>query len=698
MIPLFHSIKLSFVVAGLLVCALPVAWWSGPNPVAPFNMAQATHHGTDDFDQIARPFLQTYCLKCHSGEDAEAGLDLSSFDSQVAVNADLETWELIIEAIDDEYMPPSDEQQPDEATVDQLKSWYQKTIDGSGQAEATIPWMRRLNRVEYENTVRDLLRIDGDIFTNADKVLLVDDYFRPETGRMPRYVLALSHFSYIQKRPPLLDGVGDVPVDPPLEHGFSNDYTTLSISPLQAERYFELAVSILNSPNLAVISELWGSMFLPGTDTTYDQLVSRARQRLNAFLPRAFRRPIIDGELDRFANLFAAELRTSGSYTEAMKSTVAAVMTSPSFLFRRDFSEDSYDEYRVDQFAIASRLSYFLWATMPDDELFQAAREGRLGTREGLLQQTRRMMKDKRIKSLATDFGMQWLQVASVTSARPDKDMYPYYYASRQVTPGVSMMIEQLLFFETMMIEDRDIMEFVHADWSYLNRNLMDWYQVNPQEVAGYTPERANYEDFFRVRWPNKHRGGVITSGATLVSTSATDRTSPVYRGIWVMDVIFNRPPPPPPAAVPTLEEAGQDSPTPLNLREKLAVHREDATCAVCHDRIDPIGFALEKFDPVGRFRTAYEDGAQIDCEGELYDENYDGAAQFKAVIMRNERQFVGGFVEHRLKYALGRQLELADEEYVRTIVQSVGDRDRRFSAVVEGIVTSDLFCSPASQ
>ncbi len=691
-------LKLTLAIFGVLICVAPVAWWNGTSEWPVSKPPGVENAATDDFDEITRPFLENYCLNCHSGDDAEADLDLASFDSQVAVNADLETWAEVIEAIDDQYMPPSDEAQPETAEVDRLKDWYQQTLSDSGRTENLVPWMRRLNRIEYENTVRDLLRIDGDIFTNPGKVLLVDDYFQPATGRMPRYVLAISHFSYIPKRPPLLDGVGDVPVDPPVEHGFSNDYTGLSLSPMQVERYFELANSILDSPNLEYICDLWESMFLPGDTTGYDQQVARARARLVLFLPRAFRRSINAEELDRFVKLFGAELRTTGSYTVAMKSTVAAVLVSPSFLFRRDFAADSFNEHSVDQFALASRLSYFLWATMPDDELFQAAREGRLGTREGLLQQTRRMVQDKRIKSLSTDFGMQWLKVSSVTSARPDRDIYPHYYESTQTNPGVSMMIEQLLFFETIMIEDRDILEFVDADWSYLNRHLMDWYGLNPRQVAGYTPDRANFEDFFRIRWPNKHRGGVITSGATLLSTSATYRTSPVYRGAWVMGVIFNQPPPPPPAAVPTLEEAGQDAPQPLNLREKLAVHREDATCAVCHDRMDPLGFALEKFDPVARFRGQYEDGSEIDCRGEIYDEAYDGAAQFKAVISRNPDQFITGFVEHMLKYALGRQLEIADETDIRHIVETVINRDRRFSAVVEGIVTSDLFRSPPNQ
>jgi len=666
-------------------------------------VAQSLHSANEveqmpsgDFETTAKAFLKQHCLKCHSGDEPSGDLDLEQFKDQAAVEADLETWELIIDSINDEYMPPSEEPRPSTTDIKSLKEWYQQTLIDLDAIQSKPPRMRRMNRIEYENTVGDLLRIDEEIFNSPSRLLIVDDYFNPATKQMPNHVLAMSHMSYKQKRPPLIKNLPEVPTDPPVEHGYSNDESSLSFSPLQAERYFEIANAILNGDTFPRISGLWDSMFLPQTsDTDVSQQKATAKTRLSTFLMRAFRRPVTEAEVARYSALFNQQLDATGSHVEAMKSTVAAIMVSPSFLFRRDFSADSFDDQAVDPYAMANRLSYFLWASMPDDQLFQAASEDRLSTPNDLIREVRRMMKDKKIKSLATDFGMQWLKLASVNSAKPDPDLFPEFYASKVYTVSTDMMIEQLLFFETIMIEDRDIMEFIDARWGYLNRNLLDWYGEPPQTVLGYTPPPEMWEDFFRIEWSNLHRGGVIAAGATLVSTSGTTRTSPVYRGAWILDVIFNRPPPAPPANVPPLEEVADGDHGSLNVRQSLEKHRLDPSCAVCHDRIDPMGFALEKFDPIGRFRAAYPNGSSIDAGGEIFGEPFVGAARFKAVVGRNQREFVQGFTEHMLKYALGRQLEFADEKETQAIIDRVMNRGKRFSAVVEEIVASNLFRAP---
>ena len=698
-------------ITGLLFCSLP--WLINGKVVDPSNSSRLpaksvrfavatttdSAMATDDFQRIAIPFLSKHCLRCHTGSNAQAGFDLAKFDSQEAVDADPEAWKMIIEAVDNQYMPPADETQPAATQTQLLKDWYLKCLARSGKHAGVIPRMRRLNQTEYENTVSDLLQIRGDLFANASSILLVDDYFQPEKQKMPRYVLAMTHFSYLQKRPPLLSGLPDIPNDPPVEHGFSNDHTSLSFSPLQAERYMELANAILTSEQLPRICGSWESLFLPREiDNDLSQQKATAKLRLRTFLSRAFRRPAKDTEIVRYSNLFNSHLDRCGSHANAMTATVSAILASPLFLFRQDFSAGSFDKNSVDPYAMANRLSYFLWASMPDEELLQAARDGRLNRPSGLAEQVRRMMRDKRIKSLATDFGMQWLKLASVNSVRPDRDLFPEFYAAKVYTPAISMKVEQLLFFETVMVEDRNIMEFIDADWGYVNRHLMDWYQLNPSEVLGFTPERPDIEDFFRIKWSDPKQGGVITAGATLVSTSATTRTSPVYRGAWILDVIFNRPPPPPPADVPALEDAAKQADHPLNVRERLERHRVDPNCALCHDKMDPLGFALENFDAVGRFRQSYPNGEPIDAKGTVFDEQFDGATHLKAIISRNERQFVQGFTEHMLKYALGRRLELSDQSEVKRIVDAVIRRGKNFSAVVEEIILSDLFRLPPAQ
>ena len=304
------------------------------------------------------------------------------------------------------------------------------------------------------------------------------------------------------------------------------------------------------------------------------------------------------------------------------------------------------------------------------------------------------MMDDPKIKSLSTDFGMQWLKVQKAASALPDKTRFPDYYKGFQTIPppAVSMMMEQLLFFEAVMVEDRSIEEFISSDFAFLNRQLMDWYQINPKTALGYTPALENFEDFFRVKWSNEHRGGVLSSGAMLISTSTTTRTSPVYRGAWVLDVIFNSPPPPAPADVPPLEPAHGKKLTSLNVREKLAQHREDPACASCHDRIDPMGFALEMFDAVGRWRSEYETGDRIDSSGELNGEKFVGSARFKNVILSDKSRFVRAFIEHTMKYALGRQLHYSDEPAIRRMTQNVIKQNCRFRSVIKQVVLSEPF------
>ncbi len=647
--------------------------------------------GADKFREGVLPFLKTYCLDCHTGSEAEGNKNLAEFDEQAKVINDLDTWTEIYEALDSDYMPPEGESQPDEREKIAIKSWIESTI-ANRKLAIPIPPIRRFNRIEYENTVDDLLKFNRKGFYNPARILRSTDYFQPQTGKMPRYVLALSHFTYGHRRRPALPGVTNPPSDPPVEHGFANDHTSLSISPMLLEKYFELSNAIVNSSKFPRTSELWEPMFDFQPWRLILEMKQHAQEQLAEFLPRAFRRPLEPAEYEAFVELFNRELDETGSYQTAMKTTVSAVLVSPGFLFRDDFAQSNDQFKKHPQYAIASRLSYFLWGTMPDKELFDAAKNGRLGKPAELEKQVERMLQDRRIKSLSTDFGMQWLRLSKVNSAMPDDDLFPGYYKNRLAPPGVSMMIEQLLLFETIMVENRSILDFIVADFSYVNRNLMDWYQLKPKQVLGYTPDPDNFEDFFRIKWPNNHRGGVIASGAMLLSTSATTRSSPVYRGTWILDVIFNRPPPAPPAAVPPLDDVTADKATAKNVREKLEQHRLDPACASCHDRIDPLGYALERFDAVGRWRKTYRDGVEIDSAGTVNGYKFNGPSQFKIAIIKDKTKFVRAFVEHMLKYALGRKLEVADQPEIERITEEVIKKNCRFSAVVKQIVLSKQF------
>ncbi len=653
----------------------------------------------DSFQTSVLPFLQNYCLDCHTGEDAESEMDLDKFKSTGDVVADLESWSQVLKRLEQGDMPPDDAAQPSAKARQNLQRWIIERISTAETRDLNLGLIRRLNRVQYENSIRELLRLNRHVFNNSARLVRTDDYFQPATGEMPKYVLAVSHFFNSHRRHSDLPGVSNLPVDPPVEHGFANDQEALSLSPLLMESYFDVSMSMLDSAEFPLICEMWDSMFLPADETDDDRSRQQAHEQIEVFLPRAFRRKISDDEKKRYCDLFDQEFGATQSYTQAMKTTVAAVLVSPNFLYRQEFysadrSTDAGEVVSMDEnFALASRLSYFLWGSMPDDELFQAAREKRLSSPDGLSKQVDRMMKDRRVKSLSTDFGMQWLKVQKAASVLPDETRYPAYREIANIPPAaVSMMIEQMLFFETIMVENRSIEEFVSSDFAYLNRQLMNLYQLDFKKSLDYTPPLIDFEDFFRVKWANSHRGGVITSGAMLIATSTTTRTSPVKRGAWVLDVIFNAPPPAPPANVPPLEPADADSDLVLNVRQELERHRLDPACASCHDRMDPLGFALEKFDAVGRWRNKYEMGDPIDATGQLDGVGFDGASKFKSVILKDKTKFVKAFVEHTMKYALGRQLHYSDQPEIRRITEKVIQQDCRFRAVIKQVVLSEQF------
>ena len=440
-------------------------------------------------------------------------------------------------------------------------------------------------------------------------------------------------------------------------------------------------------------------MFTCQESATSPEQIKQASEQVAIFLPRAFRRPVSQAELARYDKLFKSELSETKSYTESMKTTVSAILVSPHFLFRREFqaAQDTDADGMEQNFANASRLSYFLWGSMPDDILFQAAREKRLIKDSDLTRQVDRMMDDKRIKSLSTDFGMQWLKMKKVASVLPDGRKFPDYYRRLVPPPAISMMIEQMLLFETIMVENRSVVEFVTADFGYVNRQLMDWYQLDPKKALGYSPKLEEFEDFFRVKWRNLHQGGIM-SGAMLISTSTTTRTSPVYRGAWVLDVLFNSPPPPAPPDIPELQEAGTEKKVFINVRKKLEEHRANAACATCHDLIDPMGFAFEKYDAVGRWRKTYETGDLIEPTGTYNGFDYNGVAMFKVAVTRDKTRFVSAFIEHTMKYALGRQLHYSDQPEIRRMTENVLRKDARFRAVIKEVVLSEMFRQPLTR
>ena len=703
---MISSNQIRFLFAALLIGAAPVLTLPALSPsfnadavAQQFDKVESPE--VNEFSERILPFVNNHCLDCHTGDGAEGGVDLSRFETEADAIEDLEVWSKVLKAVQRNEMPPPDESQPERAVKTSVQNSILELMAHSKHNGPPLGKLRRLNRVEYENTIRDLFRLSRDCFSNSSRIVQTTDYFQPASGKMPRSVYAVSYLFNLHRRHSDLPGVSSLTVDPPVEHGFSNDQDALALSPLLLERHFELAKSILDNPEFAQISGLWEPMFVAEDSSDQSEQIARAHRQIENFLPRAFRRDVSERELNLYRELFDKEFKSDDSYTQAMKTTVSAMLVSPSFLYRQEFlpldpeGRSKLDMERARNYAMASRLSYFLWGTMPDDLLFQAAQEGRLLSESDLEVQVSRMMKDVRVKSLATNFGMEWLKVLKAASSAPDRSLFPEFYKgrARYPSPSVAMMIEQLLLFETIMIEDRSILEFIDADFAYLNRQLMDWYNVDMKRSLGYSPPNDLFEDFYRIKWEDANRGGVITAGATLLSTSTTTRTSPVFRGAWIMDVVFNSPPPPAPADVPPLESQNDGKAhKEMNVRAKLELHRKDPACASCHARIDPPGFALESFDAVGRWRQQYDTGDPIDASGEIDGSHFESPAQFKEAVVREKSRFIKAFVEHTTKYALGRQLHYSDELEIRRVAAAVAQEDNRFQSVIKHVVLSEMF------
>jgi Protein of unknown function (DUF1592)/Protein of unknown function (DUF1588)/Protein of unknown function (DUF1585) len=327
---------------------------------------------------------------------------------------------------------------------------------------------------------------------------------------------------------------------------------------------------------------------------------------------------------------------------------------------------------------LASRLSFFLWGSVPDEPLRDAALEKALSTRTGLDRQVRRMLSDPRASALATRFASQWLRLQDVDKIRPDGLFYPFWDRSL----SQAMRRETELFFEHLVREDRSARELLTADYSFVNERVARHYGI--PNVTG--------DEFRKVTLPPNRRG-ILGQGSVLLLTSVADRTSPVQRGKWVMQVLLGSPPPPPPPNVPTLEETKDaDGARVLSVRERMEVHRSNPACNSCHKVIDPLGLALENYDVTGRWRN-FDRGVPVDPTGELYDgTRIDGPAALRSALLSHEETLWRTFTENLLTYALGRQLESYDMPAVRTIVRDAAQQDYRMSAFIQGVVRSHAF------
>jgi uncharacterized protein DUF1592/uncharacterized protein DUF1588/uncharacterized protein DUF1587/uncharacterized protein DUF1585/uncharacterized protein DUF1595/cytochrome c len=630
--------------AGCLTHPSPPATGRAVPPPAPVYTAAeklALPRANDEFSRVILPFVSDNCYDCHGDGKSKGGLTLDGELRADALWQHPVVWEKVLTRLGADEMPPRDGPKPDPAeknttllAIDDIL----RALGDPGHPNGRMT-LRRLNRAEYVNTVRDLLRLPS--FTGGE------DFPKDENG-----------------------------------YGFDNIADLLTVSPLLFEQYLKTAdqaVDQLRKHPAAVRALLVNGY---PKETFYNK-AAYAHQVLAALLPRAYRRPVSPAEIDRVYKFVALSFAQNGEEAKnGLELALRAILVDPNFLFRVELGggtlADGFPAVPPD-YQLANRLSYFLWSSMPDDELFALAAANRLHEPEVLRAQVRRLLQDPRAAALAQNFAGQWLLLRNLDQAAPDAKMFPQFNAELRA----AMRRETELFFATVVAEDRSILDFIDGDFTFVNGPLAELYGI--PGISG--PE------FQRVTLSGTQRSGILTQASILTVTSNPTRTSPVQRGKWILDNILNRPPPSPPDNVPALDDTHRQ--LTGTMRQKLAQHRTDPNCASCHQAMDPLGLALENYDPIGAWR-ATDGGVPIDVSATMPDgQTFRGAEGLKAILRARQGDFRRGLVEKMLIYALGRGLDYRDTLAVSRISAEVARNQDRFSGLILAIVTSDLFRGP---
>ncbi len=462
---------------------------------------------------------------------------------------------------------------------------------------------------------------------------------------------------------------------PPQGGRFAGPELSPTGKPTLGVTYFELEGPL--EPTLDRMPESYRQVMIARPSATVTK-VQAAEKIVRNFATRAYRRPVQDGEMTQLMAVWAKADEDGRTFDQSIDLVLQAVMVSPSFLFRTELEPQPGEKngiHTLNEYELASRLSYFLWSSMPDDELFALAEKGRL--RANLDAQVRRMLKDPKSSTLVENFAGQWLQLRSMQNVTPDTKRFPGFDESLRE----AMTKETQLFFNAMVQEDHSVLDFIDADFTYVNERLAKHYGLTG--VTG--------DEFRRVSLPKDQRGGILTQASILTITSYPGRTSPVQRGKWVLENLLDAAPPPPPPNVPALAEDGKAELTGT-LRQRMEQHRANPKCATCHSQMDGIGFALENFDAVGAWRT--QDGTEkIDAAGTLPGgRTFNGPAELRQIIKAQSDEFSRCLASKMVTYALGRGLESYDRRTIDAITMAMKQQDNKFSVMIQEIVRSDAF------
>jgi hypothetical protein len=734
------------------------------------------------------PFVQKYCLSCHDAGKKKGNLDLGRFADEASLHSNRKIWANVITYIRNGEMPPRGAKQPSaderDAFVEAIRGAFRRADAGKPRDPGHVT-IRRLNRLEYNNTIRDLCMIEFEPAENfpADEAshgfdnngdalslspLLLERYLDAAeavvartlvTGEAPEPKVRIGFTQFItdgSKVPYRLLLFTSEPLVADFRLAADGDYllrlegkptrkdlppaqVSLRVDGQEVQRLtfafpekggnpkVEVPLTLKKGKRLVSLTWLNPAPELeakraslpprvdgqnkenhPGLELYRIDLVGptnqppeghrrimacdpragpreQARQILGRFASRAFRRPVAADEVERYLKLYDRTRAAGQDFQSAIGTALQAILVSPNFLFLVELDDrPSADGVRpISEYHLASRLSYFLWSSMPDEELLDLAARGELSKQ--LDAQVRRMLTDAKSDAFVQNFTPQWLGITGIEHVNRG---YSFDGRMRQ-----SLMRETLLFCDAVLRENRPITDFIDGRYTFLNERLARHYglgQFAREKSSTVIPGHA----LVKVELPaDGVRGGILTHASVLTMTSAPNRTSPVKRGMWILENLLASPPPPPPPNVPPLEEAADPkSKGNLSLRARLELHRGKAECAACHAKIDPLGFALEKFDVVGRYRESDGKG-KIDDACELPDgRKFQGVEGLRQVLLERKDQFARCLTEKVLIYALGRGLEEYDIPTVDAIAAAVARDDYRFQTLILEVVKSDPF------
>ncbi len=617
-------------LATAVLCGFFAAGSESPDDAKLAEMRSAANKSYND---VVKPFFTKYCMNCHSEEKKKTkGGVTFLYASKAPANPGFRRlWARASAQIHSHDMPPEEEKaQPTAEERKAVLDWVAglKYMSPKDPGQYVI---RRLSKAEYANTLHDLFGVERDV-----------------ANELPEEVFGA---------------------------GYAN-----SISSLLMEQYLSIANDVLKkslgpvtAPPNALEMQLFGS----------DEHIA-TREVARALARKMFRRPPSENEIDVLMKVYALATSNGKTHREALRQILKATLVSPQFLFLtpdagRTPSPEKQEIVALDDYQLASRLSYFLWATMPDAELSALADAGKLRDPKVLAAQARRLLKDPRSRALFDGFGAQWLGLDKLAGKTFDAEKFP------QMTPALraAMYDEARLLFESIVREDRSVASFIDCDYSYLNDTLAT--TIYGMKVNGAEPRKVSLN--------NPNRGGILTLPGVLAVNAFPNRTAPVNRGVWVLEQVLGEDVPPPPANVPPLDKQDKEKIAGMTLRQRTELHRSNPTCASCHKILDPIGFGLENFDAIGRWRDKDDSGLPIDATGELPGEKrFKTPRELKQILSARTGDLSHNLTARMLAYALCRQLDGYDEIVVDRLSEKIAKDGYRMQTLITSIVTSYPF------